>query len=145
MPTIHHDHSDDTGHSKLYEGRRYPLDYLIGVLRDAEEAERAARSLYDAGLTELVVVEGPLAMEMLEASERTANPLTRAWHRLSLYLSGENDLRTAALEALDQGHALLMVYASGKAREDQAERILQAYGARALAYFGRWTITELSH
>jgi hypothetical protein len=48
------------------------------------------------------------------------------------------------LDALNHGQALLMVYASGKAQEDQAEDILLAHGARGLTYFGRWSITDVS-
>jgi hypothetical protein len=37
-----------------------------------------------------------------------------------------------------------MVYASGKAQQDQAESILRAHRARGLTYFGRWSITEVN-
>jgi hypothetical protein len=60
-------------------------------------------------------------------------------------LEDESDDRQAALDALDHGHAIVMVYASGKAQEDQAESILRAHGARELTYFGRWSITRFTH
>jgi hypothetical protein len=130
--------------SQLHDWMHYPVDHLIGVLRDGQEAGLAARSLHDAGYTDVVVLDGPPALAALHAQERTANPLTRAWAQLSAYLSDDADARQAAQAALDQGHAIVMVYASGRAQQDQAESILRARGARGLAYFGRWSITELS-
>ncbi|HEX6738824.1 MAG TPA: hypothetical protein VF310_11150 [Vicinamibacteria bacterium] len=138
MPTPQHDDS------RLHDGMHYPVGHLIGIVRDGQEAEQAARSLCDAGSTDVVVLDGRPALKALRSRERAAQPLARAWARLSTYLSDEADARQAALDALDQGHAIVMVYASGREQRDQAEGILRAHGARGLAYFGRWTITELS-
>lgn len=137
MPTTRHDDS------RLHDGMHYPVGHLIGVLRNADEAEQAAQSLYDAGYSDIEVLEGPAAREVIESSERAAHPLARAWARLSTYLSDDADTRQAALDALDQGHAIVMVRAPSAAQQDQAEGILRAHGAHSLAYFGRWAITEL--
>jgi hypothetical protein len=130
--------------SQLHDGMHYPVGHLIGIVRDGQEAEKAARNLHDAGFTDVVVLDGRPALETIRSRERAAHPLARAWAQLSAYLSDEADARQAALDALDQGHAIVMVYASGVAQQDQAEGILRAHAARGLAYFGRWTITELS-
>jgi hypothetical protein len=138
MATPRHDDS------RLHDGLHYPVGHLIGVLRDGEAAEQAAQSLYDAGYSDIEILEGSAARQALESAEQTAPRWERAWERLSVYLSDETDARQAALNALSQGHAIVMVYAPGGAQEDQAQGILQAHGARALRYFGRWSITELS-
>lgn len=138
MATPHHDDS------RLHDGMHYPVGHLIGVLPNGDEAEQAAQSLYAAGYTDIEVLEGSGAQEILDSTERAASPLARAWNRLSIYLSDEDDTRWAASDALSRGHAIVMVYASGKAQEDQAESILLAHGARGLTYFGRWTITEVN-
>ncbi len=93
--------------------------------------------LHDAGYTDVVVFDGPPALEAIRSKERAANPVTRAWERLSTYLASENDARQAALDALGQGHAIVMVNASSRAQEDQVADILQAHRALALTYFGR--------
>ena len=129
--------------SRLHDGMHYPVGHLIGVLRTGNEAEQAAQGLYAAGYTDIEVLEGPGAEKMLESTEHTASPLARAWKRLSIYLSDEEDAVRAASDALNQGHALVMVYASTKVQEDQAEHILRAHGAHGLTYFGHWSITEL--
>ena len=131
MSTAPHDDS------WLHDGIHYPVGHLVGVLRDGQEAEQVALSLHEAEFTDVVVLDGHPALETLHARERAANPLTRAWERLSIYLSDDTDARQAALDALDHGHAIVMVYASAGAQEDQAESILRAHGARALTYFGR--------
>ena len=138
MPTTRHDDS------RLHDGMHYPLDHLLGILPDAQAAEQTAQSLYAAGFTDVEVLEGRLALADLEATERAAHPLEYAWDRLSRYLSDEDDDRQAAFDALGQGHAIVMVYASGGAQEEQAEGVLRAHGASALRYFGRWTISEPS-
>jgi hypothetical protein len=130
--------------SRLHDGMHHPVGHLVGVLRDGQEAEQAARSLHDAGFTDVVILDGHPALETLHARERAANSLAYAWERLSTYLSGDADSRQAALDALDHGHAIVMVYAAAGAQEDQAESILRIQGARGLTYFGRWTITHLS-
>jgi tRNA A58 N-methylase Trm61 len=129
--------------ARLHDGMHYPIGHLIGVLRTEEEAEQAAQGLYAAGYTDIEVLEGPGAEKMLESTEHAASPLARAWKRLSIYLSDEEDALQEASDALNHGHAIVMVYASTKVQEDQAESILRAHGAHELTYFGRWSITEL--
>jgi hypothetical protein len=138
MPTIRHEDS------RLHEGMRYPLGFLAGVLPDGQEAEQTAQSLYAAGFIDVVVLDGPPALEALESTERAPNPPACAWERPSLYLSDEDDVRQAALDAWGQGRAIVLVWASGGAQEEQAEGILRAHGAHAVRSFGRWSITEPS-
>ena len=130
--------------SKLHDGMHYPTHHLIGVLRDGQEAEQATQRLHDAGYTDVVVLDGRPALETIHIRERAANPLARMWARLSAYLDGA-DTRQAALDALDHGHAIVMVYVSGTGQQDQVEGILRAHGALGLHYYGRWSIIELSH
>jgi hypothetical protein len=137
METPRHDDS------RLHDGMHYPVGHLIGVLRTGDEAEQAAQVLYAAGYSDIEVLEGPGAEKMLESTEHAASPLARAWKRLSIYLSDEQDALQAASDALNHGHAIVMVNASTKIHEDQAESILRAHGAHGLTYFGRWSITEL--
>lgn len=130
-------------HSQIHDLMHYPVGHLVGTLRDGREAEQAAQSLYEAGYTDVVVLDGRPALDRIETKERVANALGRAWMRLSAYLD-DADARQEALGALAQGHAIVLVYASGGAQEDQAESILRAHGAHAIRYFGRWTITQAS-
>ena len=130
--------------SRFHDGMHYPVGHLIGVFPTADAAEQAVQSLYDAGYTDIEILEGSAAQGILESTERAASSLARAWKRLSVYLSDEDDALRAAADALRHGHAIVMVYASGKAQQDQAESILWAHGARGQTYFGRWSITEVN-
>ncbi len=129
---------------QLHDGMHYPVDHLAAVLRDGRAAEQTARALRDAGFADVVVFEGPQGLRVIEANEHQANPLTRAWERLSIRISDEADARQEAMEALREGHAIVMVYTADGARMDQAEGILKAHQAHGLRFFGRWTITDLS-
>jgi hypothetical protein len=137
MPTTPHEDS------RLHDLVHYPVGHLIGVLRDVQLAEQAARRLRDAGYTDVVIFDGPAALESIRSREHAVNPVTRAWGRLSIYLESETDARQATLDALGKGHAVVMVYASGRAQEEQVVDILLAHAAHSLTYFGRWTIKEL--
>jgi hypothetical protein len=137
MSTVRHD-------SRIHYVTHCPVGHLVGILKDAQEAEQAARSLCAAGYTDVEVLAGQPALETVAAMERSTNPLARAWERLSAYLSDDTDARQDVLEALRQGHAFVLVYAPGKAQEQQAEGILRAHQACALRYCGRWTITDLT-
>jgi hypothetical protein len=128
---------------RFHDGLHYPVGHLIGVLHTGDEAEQAAQCLYAAGYSDIEVLEGPGARAVIESEERAASPLRRAWERLSIYLSDDTDARQEGLDALSQGHAIVLVAAYGDAQEKQAHEILQAYGAHALRYFGRWSIAEL--
>ena len=130
--------------SRLHDLMHYPVGHVMGILRDGHAAEQAAWSLHADGYTDVVVLDGRPALDAIETKERSANALARAWERLSVYLSDDADARQAALGALGQGHAIVLVHASGEAQEDQAESILRAHGARALRFFGRWSVTEVS-
>ena len=136
MPTARRD-------EQLHDLVHYPVDHLVAILRDGQEAEQAAQALRDAGFDDVEVMAGPQAVATLAANERKANPLARVWERLSIQGSDEADARQEALEALREGHALVMVSATAGARMDQAQSILKAHQARALQFFGRWTITDL--
>lgn len=136
MPTIRHD-------DHFHEVRHYPAGHLAAVLRDEQEAEQTAQALHDAGFADVLVVEGPRALQAIEATEHSANPLTRVWEWLSRQLSEEVDTRQEAQEALRRGHALVLISVADRARLDQAEGILTAHQAHALRLFGRWTITDL--
>jgi hypothetical protein len=132
------------GDIRLHDGLHYPVGHLIGVLRNGDEADKAAQSLFAAGYTDIEVLEGPGAREVIESTEAGMHPATRAWERVLLYLSDDADARNAALDALIQGHAIIMVYASSGSHENQAAGILRAHGARRLRYFGRWSVTDLN-
>jgi hypothetical protein len=127
--------------SWLHDLVHYPVGHLIGILRDGQLAEQAARSLHEAGYTDVVIFDGPPALESIRSRERAANPLTRAWGRLSIYLESESDARQAALDALGQGHAIVMVYAYGRARRASGRysagtRSAHAHLLRPLDYHG---------
>src|SRR5258708_11422974 len=101
MPTTRRD-------EQLHDLVHYPVDHLVAILRDGQEAEQAAQALRDAGFDDVEVIAGSQAIATIAANERKANPLARIWERLSIQGSDEADARPEALEALRGGHALVM-------------------------------------
>src|SRR5258708_38877713 len=77
MPTTRRD-------EQLHDLVHYPVDHLVAILRDGQEAERAAQDLRDAGFDDVEVLAGPHAIDTIAANEAKANPLARGWVRLSL-------------------------------------------------------------
>lgn len=129
--------------ARLHEGTRYPTDHLMAIIRDKQGAEQAAQALHDAGFADVVLFHGRQALQTIEANERRESPLRRSWERVSVEMSDETDYRRQYLGALRQGHSVVMVYARQLAQVDQAVGILMAHRARAIQFFGRWTITDL--
>src|SRR5260370_3950509 len=101
MPTTRR---DEQPHDLVH----YPVDPLVAILRDGQEAERAAQDLRDAGFDDVEVLAGPQAIDTIAANERKANPLARVWERLSIQGSDEADARPEGLGALRGGHAMVM-------------------------------------
>lgn len=137
MTTMRHD-------EQFHDGVHYSTNHLIAILQDAHEAEQAAQALRDAGFADVVVFPGQQALQAIEANEQKESPLWRSWERLTQEMEDEADARQRYLEALREGHALVLVYAPQQAQEEQAEGILKAHQAHALKFFGRWTITDIT-
>lgn len=140
MSTTWHD-------ERLFDGAHCPVGHVIAILSDGRQAGQAAWFLREAGFAEVVIFDGPLALQALramEGNEHKASPLARAWERLALRLSDDTGARREALEALRQGHACVAVHVSGGAQADQVEGILRAHGAYAPRYFGHWPIMDLT-
>src|SRR5260370_40691641 len=91
---------------QLHDLVHYPVDHLVAILRDGQEAEQAAQALRDAGFDDVEVMAGPQAGPAIAASRRKANPLARVWAQLSIQGWDEADARQDALEALLEGHEL---------------------------------------
>jgi len=137
MTTMSHD-------EEIHRGVRYPINHLLAILPDAHAAEQAAQALRAAGFSDVVVFPGQQALQAIEATELKESPLRRSWERLAVDMEDEADSRRMYLDALREGHALVMVYAPQQAQVEQAEGILKAHQAHALTFFGRWTITDIT-
>lgn len=59
--------------------------------------------MYATGYIDIEILEEVAAHTVIESEECAANPLTRAWERLSIYLSDDMNARQAGLDALSQG------------------------------------------
>jgi hypothetical protein len=136
MTTIGHD-------ELLHDGTHYPTSHLLAILSDTQTAEQVAKALHDAGFADVVLFNGPQALQTIEATEHKESPLRRSWERLSREISDETDSAREYLGALRQGRSVVQVYAPQREQVDQAEGILRAHGAHTIQYFGRWPITDL--
>jgi hypothetical protein len=126
-------------------GNIYPRGDVLAVIDDRESAERAVRSLTDAGLPAdaVFLLDGPTVLEAYELNEQQRGSLQRFEAWLSAAFS--DDAAYAEEYALEarRGHYMVVVHA---AREDLIERIskvLHSYGAHAIRHYELLTVTEL--
>src|SRR5258707_10362515 len=98
MPTARRD-------EQLHDLVHYPVDHLVAMLRDGQEAEQAAQALRDAGFDDVEVMAGPHAVETIAAHERKGNPPARVWGRPSNPGGDEGGRRPEGINAMRAGAA----------------------------------------
>jgi hypothetical protein len=123
----------------------YPLDDVVAVIDDRESAERAVRSLRDAGLPEedVELLDGPFVVEASRSCQKHSGRLQRIEAWLSTAFSDDVAYAKDYLLQAERGHYLLIVHAQ---RQDVVERVrelLHAEGAHDMRHYELLTVTDL--
>jgi hypothetical protein len=123
----------------------YPLDDVVAVIDGRESAERAARSLRDAGLSEedVELLDGPFVVEASRSLQTHSGSLQRIEAWLSTAFSDELAYAREYILEAERGHYLLIVHAQ---RQDVVERVrglLHANGAHDMRHYELLTVTDL--
>lgn len=121
-------------------------NWVVSIIDDPKEADRAAEALRVAGVPDddVMVLHGQEALDLAQAKEESQNPIARvlaAWGRAS------TDPGTAEEEYLDaarQGHALVNIRAESPEDVQRAREVLLAHNAHNVKHFGKWVSTDLS-
>ncbi len=139
--------TQDTNFPYTSLGVPYPKHYVVGVIDDLQEAERAVQALLQVGFTatDIRLRTGQEVLEVRrEHDEQKPKLLTRIVETINDASSDDelNETDVYAEEA-SEGHNILNVYARTSDQITSAQNVLAAHYAHTIKYFGDWTITEL--
>ena len=123
----------------------YPDNYIVAVIDDLQEAERAVEALHQAGFgeNEVRLFEGRHAASQIDDLEKQRGVLERAFTSVRSVASDESIIAEDYEQEARLGHHIVAVYTAEQAQVDQAYHLLRGYHAHAIEHFGRWVITDL--
>lgn len=126
-------------------GAWYPKDYVISVVDDIEEAERAAEALRQAGFPEAEV--RLFRSEEIVGALREAAAHRNVFQRIGAAIQREITEEGAANKEYDEdamaGRHILTVMAVESEEIERARKVLVEHGARRIMHYKKWTITDL--
>jgi uncharacterized membrane protein len=127
-------------------GRWYPTDFVVALVDDPAQAERAAAALATAGFPQADIAyrESAQVLQQVEASRRQEGTVRRLVGSIQEHLATEGQMGRQFLEAAQRGNTIIAVRAETPERVAAAQQALRGQGARSLHHFGRWTVTNLS-
>ncbi len=123
-------------------GIPYPKHYVVGVIDNLQEAEKAVQALRNAGYDgeNIRLYRRQEVVQLAQDQEKKQNILTR----LAIALDEDEDVEVQFFEEeACRGHHLLHVYAPTAVLVDRARDIFVAYHAHTIKYFGSWAIADL--
>ena len=120
----------------------YPTNHVVGTIADATRADAAVEALADAGFERpsLVVLHGAdglLRLDPTGAQHGVLERLQRALIRLGAPAEEYRHL-LRHVDDVRAGRRVVMVPAQGTEARAVAADILNAYGADAVGFYGRW-------
>ncbi len=126
-------------------GNIYPLDDVVAVIDDPESAERAVRSLRDAGLAEddVDLLDGPSAVEAARSFRQHGGRLRRVQAWLSEAFSDDGEYARIYEREAERGHYLVIAHAAGPEVVESVRQVLHAHGGHSMRHFELLTVTDL--
>lgn len=122
-----------------------PADWVIGVIDDRAEAERAVQAARDAGFPEeeLLPFHAEQALDQAHTRSSARNPLTKLFAAVARNVTDPGVAEKEYIEEARQGHSIVNIRARSPERVARARAILDAHYAHHIKHFGQWTITDL--
>jgi hypothetical protein len=126
-------------------GNIYPLDDVVAVIDDPESAERAVRSLRDAGVAEddVDLLDGPSAVEATRSFRKHGGRLRRVQAWLSEAFSDDAEYARIYEREAERGHYLVIAHAPRPEVVESVRQVLHAHGAHSMRHFELLTVTDL--
>lgn len=117
--------------------------WVVGVIDDLAEADRAGRAAREAGYSEdeIVVLHGPDAVNLRQAKGRR-NPVYKAYTWLARALTDPGTAEPEYTAEAKQGHSIVSIRAEEPDEVDRAVRLLDEFHAHRVKHFGRWVLTD---
>ncbi len=126
-------------------GAWYPRDYIVGVIDDIDEAERAAEELRRVGFPEADVRLFP-SEEVVEGL-RMIDAQRNLFQRVGAAIQREVTEEGAANKEYDDearaGRHILTALAVEPEEIERARKVFVAHSARRIMHYKKWTITDL--
>lgn len=121
------------------------VNWVIGVIDDPAEADRAAQAARAAGFAEgdVLVFQGREALAEKHVKDEARNPLERAFAAVAETMTDPGAYEDAYLAEARRGHSLVNIHAGSPEEIERALGVLQAHHAHLVKHFGRWMTTEL--
>ncbi|MEO7001120.1 MAG: hypothetical protein ABI068_04910 [Ktedonobacterales bacterium] len=122
-------------------------DWLIGVIDDPQDAERATQALYDAGFAHenVMTLHGPDAVQRLNAKEDQRNVVNKLYSTLTNTLTDAGRFEEDYAAEARAGHTIMNVHVVEPDRIELARQILAAHNAHTIRHYGRWNITGIQN
>lgn len=123
---------------------RYPTHHVVAILDTAQQAVAAVEALTSGGFldSEVLIGCGTAAADALRNSTGRSG-LAKLGMRIAESIGVANDemrFKAEYEQALRDNHFVVLVNAPSEEREALATRILHEHKARAVRYYGRYTI-----
>ena len=120
-------------------------NWVIGVIDEPAEADRAAQAARAAGFADgdVLVFHGREALAEKEIKEEGRNPVQRAFAAVAETMTEPGAYEDAYLAEARAGHSLVNLHAAKPEEVERALDVLARHHAHLVKQFGRWTTTEL--
>ncbi len=118
-------------------GTAYPKHHVVGMIRDAAEADRARQELEQAGFT-VAVFAGEEVSHSYRSTMADRNPLERIQ---SLIPSHEQEIMEEHLRLAEEGNQLIRVHVDDDEAAEEVVAVLRKYGAQAMTRYDDMTLT----
>jgi len=123
-------------------GLLYPVGYILAVIDDRAQAERAVQTLAESGVAEadIDLVDGAwFAQTMVDIKEHRT-PVERVMAFLAVE---EREFMQEYVAEGVEGHTIVIVHAEQPEIGERVARVLAEHGAREMRHYGRFLITDL--
>ena len=121
----------------------FPLNHVVGIVKDLQEAEQALHALRNAGHAEdrIYLIQSQEVVEGMQGRVQDRNLLRKMLHQLAT-TSDEGYAGQLYLEQARLGWHMIAVYAATAEQADQIAHLLSTYHVSLIKYYGRWSITN---
>jgi len=124
-------------------GSWYPKDYVVGVLNDLQEAQRAQQALEEAGYTaeNIRLMESTEAVQKNRDLEKEQNPLQRFFSSFQ-DKTDETGAHVYLVEA-QKGHHILYVHADTQEDVEKIAALMRRYHGHTMKFFSSWSVADI--
>lgn len=124
-------------------GSLYPKNYVVGVIDDLQEAQRAKQAFQNAGYTadEIRLMESGEAVQKSQELEEEKNPFQRFFSSFQTK-TDETGAHIYLLEARKGGH-ILHVRADSEDEVEKIAKLMRSYHGHTIKYFGPWSVADI--